>query len=77
MDQVALEQVRHRRQSDVRMRPHIGPVAGRKRDRPEVVEEDERADHLGRQRRQQPLYREAAEVARVGFEDQHDGSLRQ
>jgi hypothetical protein len=37
-----------------------------------MIEKDERPDHLGRKSRQQPLDREAAEVARVGLEYQHD-----
>ena len=44
MDDLALEQVGHRREADVRVRPHVHARARRQLDRPHVVEEDERPD---------------------------------
>jgi hypothetical protein len=56
----AFEQVGHRRQADVRMRPHIVVVAGLRGHRAEMIEEQERPDRLALRRRQQPADDEAA-----------------
>ena len=56
----AFEQIGDGREADVRMRPHVVVVAGTRGDRPEVVEEHERADRLPRESGQQPAHREAA-----------------
>jgi len=56
----ALEQVGQRRQADVGVRPHVVVRAGRNVDRPEVVEEDERADGAPVRGRKQPAHHEAA-----------------
>ena len=48
----------------MRVRAHVDAAAGRELDRTELVEEDERADHAARRRRQHALHREAvAEIA--------------
>ena len=52
--------------SDMRMRPHVRTLPRSERYGTEMIEEDERTDHLGGRRRQQPLHDEAAEVASVG-----------
>ena len=71
----ALEQVGERRQADVRMRPHVVVGAGRDVDRPEVVEEDERADGAPVGRGQQAAHDEAAaEVARRAARESATGS---
>ena len=72
VDHAAFEEVRHGRQPDVRVRPHVRALARSERDRTEVIEENERADHLGGERRQQPLHGKATEVAPTWFESQHD-----
>src|SRR5439155_19913033 len=72
MKHVAFEQVGHCRKADMRMWPHIRALARSERNRPEMIEKDERADHLGRERRQQPLHGEAANLARVRLEYQHE-----
>jgi len=59
----------------MRMRPHIRAFAGSERNRSEMIEKDERADHLGRECRQQSLHGEATQVARVGIEYKHDEIL--
>lgn len=61
----AVEQVRHGREVDVRVRPHghlldIG--------RPHMIEERERADHLLADGRQHAADREAAEIARASLD---------
>ena len=62
----AVEQVGQRRQADVRMRPDVVVGAGLDVDRPEVVEEDERADRApGGGREQAAHHQAAAEVARL------------
>ena len=69
VEDLAVEEIRHRREPDVRMRPHVEPLARREARRPHVVEEDERPDHLLRDRRQHAPDGEAADVARVGAEE--------
>jgi hypothetical protein len=65
MQDLALEQISHGRETDVRVRAHVHPLTGRKRDRPEVIEEDERPDALARERGQHAPHLEPAEVARA------------
>jgi hypothetical protein len=67
VEDLAFEQVRHRRQVDVRVWPHVHAGPGRQPDRPHVVEEDERADHPPRRRREQPPHDQPpAEVTLAG-----------
>jgi hypothetical protein len=72
VDDLALEQVRHRRQRDVRVRADIDPVAGRQLRRAHVVEEDERADGALGGKGQGATHAESAQVARAGLDDQRD-----
>jgi hypothetical protein len=68
----ALEQIRHRRQTDVRMRPHIVVVFRPRVDRAEVVEEDEGADSAPCRGRQQTTHGEsAAEILVVRSQKLH------
>src|SRR5438445_12541786 len=66
-----LEQIRHRRQIDVRMRPDVHPLAGREPRRPELVDEDERPHHRPLLARQRAMDLEPAEVV----SDWRDGLL--
>ena len=68
MEDAAGEQVRDGREPDVRMGPYVHALAGRQRHRPEVIEEDERADGLAAVGGQHPPDGERAEVADVGAE---------
>ena len=68
MQDLALEQIGHGREPDVRVRPHVHALPGRERDRPEVIEEDERTDALARERGQHAPHLEPAEVARAPSE---------
>jgi hypothetical protein len=60
---LALEQVGDGRQPDMRMGPHIQPVADQEFRRSHLVEEDEGADHAPLDRRQGPPDLKAADIA--------------
>src|SRR4051794_3105380 len=60
---LAVEQVRDRRQADVRMRPHVHARSEQELGRPHLVEEDEGPDHLSLVGGQRAPHLEAAEVA--------------
>ena len=68
MEDLAVERVRHGGEVDVWVRPNVDAVSGILGDRAHVIEEDERAYHLVRERRQEPPDFEAADVPHVGFE---------
>ena len=74
VDHAAFEQVGHGREPDMRVWPHVHALTGSERDRTEMIEEDERADHLGGKGRQQPLHNKAAQIASAGLECQHDNA---
>ncbi len=78
MRDLAVEEVRDRRQADVRMRPHIGRARHRSGEfeRPKVIEEDERADHATLRERQHAADLEAAEIARPRRDQQIDRRFR-
>ena len=65
MHDLAREQIRDRRQADVRMRPHVDAPRQVRSDlhRPHVIEEHERADHAALRPRQHAPDLEAAEIA--------------
>ena len=69
MHDLALEQIGHRRQRDVRMRPHVDAVPRREVGRPHVIEEDERPDHApldgGRMRRTEKPPRSRRRPSRI------------
>ena len=65
MQDLALEQIRHGRQADMRMRPNIQPASSQKLARSHLIEEDERPDHLALPRRQRAPHLEAADVMRA------------
>ena len=70
---LAVEQERDGGEPDMRMRPHVDALAGAEFDRPEVIEEDERADHAAAHMRQCAAHREAAEVDAARHDDEVDG----
>jgi hypothetical protein len=57
------------------MRAHVEAIAWRQGGRAHVIEEDERPDHLLRQRRQDAADGKSADVAEMRFEDVRDGRL--
>ena len=59
------------------MRPHVYASPWRELHRPEMIEKNERSDHLGRKGWQQSLHQKAANVARIrleqsGYQGGHD-----
>lgn len=60
----AFEQIGDGGQVDVRMRPHVDPLARRQMRRPHLVEEQERADHGALTVRQSAMHLEAAQIMR-------------
>ena len=75
MHDLALEEIGHRREPDVRMRPDVDPLAGSKPRRTHVVEEHDRPDAPPRGRGQQARDGEAAEIARASFDDRRDQGI--
>src|SRR5205807_3623231 len=69
---LAVEQIAHRGEPDVRMRTHVEAVAGAELGRPEMIEEDERPDHASPRRGQRAPHREPAEVDRARHDHQLD-----
>jgi len=73
----ALEQVADRGQPDVRVRPHVQPLARRELHRSELVEEHERPDGAPCGARQRAVDEEAvAEIGRAGRDHLHGGLSR-
>ena len=62
---LAVEQIGDGGKPDMRMRPHVEPVAGAEFRRSEMIEEDERADHARSRGRQRAAHREVAEIDRA------------
>ncbi len=73
---LAGEQVGHRRERDVRVRPDVDPLPGRHLARADVVEEDERTDHPASPRGERAAHAEPAQIARARLDDQGDGRDR-
>ncbi len=69
---LAVEQVGHGRQPDVRVRAHVDAVSGDELHRAHLVEEDERPDHLALAVRQRAAHLEPAEIAHP----RHDRKLQ-
>ena len=66
----AVEQIGDGGEPDMRMRPHVHALAGDELHRSEMIEEDERADHLPLAVRQGAAHRESvAEVAGARHDD--------
>ena len=63
MDVLTREEVRHRREADVRMRPHVEANPGRDLDGTHVIEEDEWADHAALRRWQEARDRDRSDGA--------------
>src|SRR6478736_2232355 len=68
VDLPAFEKVGDGGEPDVRMRPHVDASSRRELHRPEMIEKNERSDHLGWKSRQQSLHQKAADVARIRLE---------
>ena len=67
MHQRAVEEIRHRRETDMRMRPYVDALDGCHIRRAEVIEKDERADRLARTSGQDAEDGEsAAEIPQMG-----------
>src|SRR3954465_9002898 len=77
MHTFAVEQVRDRRQADVRMRPHVHASAEQELGRAHLVEEDKRPDHLAPLGRERATHLEAAEVAGTRHAHRLDGVARE
>ena len=73
MHDLAREQVGDRREADVRMRPHVDGFREPRREvfGPDVIEEDERPDHVPPRERQYAADFEAAEIAAALVDDIH------
>jgi hypothetical protein len=65
---IACEKVGDGGEADMRMRPHVDASPRRKLHRAEMIEKNERTDHLDRMRRQQALHQQPADVARIRLE---------
>ena len=72
MHDLAFEQIRDRREPDVRMRAHGDAVARRKHGGPHVIEKHERPDHAPLRRRQHAANVELAEAAHARLDRQLD-----
>src|SRR5688572_20525565 len=66
MDDGAVEKIGYGRKPDVRVRPHVQSFAGGKARGSEVIEEDERPDHLVGMGGEQPPDLEVTDVPEVG-----------
>ena len=67
----AVEQIGDGGKPDMRMRPHVHALAGHELHRPEMIEEDEGADHLPLAVRQRAAHLESvAEVAGARHDDE-------
>src|SRR5262249_35841737 len=76
MHNLALEQVRHCREVDVRMRADVQAATGIQLQRAKVIEEQERTDRLRRSRGKQPAHaKPVTEMTRTRFELMHDDRL--
>jgi hypothetical protein len=65
---LSLEEVRDRREVDVRMGTNIEPTARFELSRAEMIEENERADHAALDGGEQAPYRVSSEIARARTE---------
>jgi len=67
----AVEQIGDGGKPDMRMRAHVHALAGHELHRPEMIEKDERADHLPLAVRQRPAHLESiAEIAGARHDDE-------
>src|SRR5207245_9191712 len=73
MDHRAIEKIRHRREPDVRMRSDVGTAPRVKPYGSEVIEKNERPDHLRGKGRKQSAHVEIAKVANARRKDGGDG----
>ena len=68
----AVEQIGDGREPDMRVRAHVHALPGHELHRAQLVEEDERPDHLPLAVRQRAADLEAAEVARARHDDEFE-----
>ena len=73
VDDLAVEQKRDGGEADMRMRPHVDAVARAEFGRPEVIEEDEGADHAPLDVRQRAADRQMPEIDAARHDDEVDG----
>ena len=64
MKDLAFEEIRHRRETNVRMRTHIDSLTRSESDSAHLIEERERTHHPACRRGQEPAHLEFAEIAR-------------
>ena len=73
MHDLPFKQIRDRRKTNVRVRPHLDTLPRRKFGRPHVIEKDERPVHLSLAGGQYTSHREAAEILCLRLNDKLDG----
>ena len=72
MLELALVEIGHGRQPDMRMRAHVDALTGQEFRRSRLIEENEGADHLTARSGQGAPDLEAAEIASAGHDDHLD-----
>jgi hypothetical protein len=72
MDDLAVEEIRHRREADMRVRPNIETMSRREICGAHMIEEDERPDMTARLCGKHAAHGKAAEIARSGIDHSCD-----
>jgi hypothetical protein len=72
MQERTRKQIGNGRERNMRMGSDVNAFTGLKSSRPEVVEKDERSDHLPRCGRQHAAYHKAAEIALARVDQLYD-----
>ena len=75
MNNFTFEQLGHGRKADVRMRPHLDTLIGRKFCRPHMIEENKRAHHSTLTRGQYATDAKSTEVLGFGLDYELDTSI--
>jgi hypothetical protein len=70
MNDFALEQIRYRRESNVRVRSDRNALTRWKLSRAHVIKEDKRTDHTSLSRRQNATHRKLPKIPFFGFDGQ-------
>ena len=76
MDDLAIEEIRHRREADMRVRPDIETMSRSEICGPHMIEEDERPDMTARLCGKHAAHGRAAEIARSGIDHSCDPMSR-
>jgi hypothetical protein len=76
MDDLAIEEIRHRREADMRVRPDIETMSRSEICGPHMIEEDERPDMTARLCGKHAAHGKAAEIARSGIDHSCDPMSR-